>query len=73
MASVKSSGAEPPKPGWRTTEFWLSFAAVAVGTVIASGALPAESVWERIAGLAVAGLSALGYTGARRALKKPGA
>ena len=37
MASVKSSGAEPPKPGWRTTEFWLSFAAVAVGTVIASG------------------------------------
>ncbi len=73
MANAQSNGVEPPKPGWRTTEFWLSFAAVAAGTVIASGAIPAESVWERIAGLVVAGLSALGYTGARLALKTPGA
>jgi len=73
MSGGSTGVAASPKPGWRTSEFWLSLAAVAVGTVIASGAIPAESVWERIAGLVVAGLSALGYTGARLALKKPGA
>ncbi len=71
MPSARPSVPEQPKAGWRTTEFWLSLAAVAAGAVVASGAIPAESIWERIAGLVVAGLSALGYTGARLALKKP--
>ena len=58
------------KPGYKTTEFWLSLAAVAAGAVVASGVIPAESVWERIVGLVVAALAAIGYTGARLALKK---
>lgn len=57
------------KPGWKTSEFWLSVAAVAVGSIVASGVVPADSVWERLVGLAVAGLAALGYTGCRLALK----
>jgi predicted tellurium resistance membrane protein TerC len=61
----------PPKPGFKTTEFWISLAAVVVGSVVASGAVPVGSVWERIVGLAVAALAALGYTGARLTLKKP--
>ena len=59
------------KPGFKTTEFWLSLTAVLVGAVIASGIVPADSVWERIAGLAVSALAALGYTGARLAVKRP--
>lgn len=60
----------PPKAGFKTTEFWLSCAAVLIGAVTASGVIPAGSVWERVIGLVVAGLAALGYTGARLALKK---
>jgi len=58
------------KPGYKTTEFWLSLAAVLAGAVAASGVIPAETVWERIVGLVVSALAALGYTGARLALKK---
>lgn len=58
------------KPGYKTTEFWLSLAAVAVGAVAASGVIPAESTWERVVGLVVSALAALGYTGARLAVKK---
>lgn len=60
----------PPKAGYKTTEFWLSLAAVAIGAVTASGVIPADSVWERVIGLVVAGLAALGYTGSRLALKR---
>lgn len=58
------------KPGYKTTEFWLSFAAVIVGAVAASGLVPAESAWERVLGLAVSALAAVGYTGARLSLKR---
>lgn len=68
--SEETTDKAPPKPGYKTTEFWLSFVAVLIGTVTASGLVPADSVWERIIGLVVAALAALGYTGARLALKK---
>lgn len=58
------------KPGYKTTEFWLSLAAVVVGAVAASGVVPAESVWERVIGLVVSALAAVGYTGARLSLKR---
>lgn len=58
------------KPGYKTTEFWLSFAAVVVGIVVASGVVPADTGWERALGLVVSGLAALGYTGSRLAIKK---
>ena len=68
---MPESETQPPKPGFKTTEFWISLAAVIVGSVVASGVIPADSVWERIVGLAIAGLAALGDTGARLTLKRP--
>lgn len=58
-----------PKPGYRTTEFWISLAAVLTGAIAVSGIVPTDSVWERIVGLVVAAFAALGYTGARLSVK----
>lgn len=60
---------DAPKPGYKTTEFWLSLAAVALGAVMASGVVPTEGTWERVLGLIVSALASLGYTGARLKLK----
>lgn len=58
------------KPGYKTTEFWLSFAAVIVGAIQASGIVPSEGPWNQVLGMAISALVALGYTGARMAMKK---
>jgi|TARA_R100000458_G_C8163027_1_gene166364 hypothetical protein len=58
------------KPGYKTTEFWLAAAATAVGGLMASGAIAEESSLAKILGIAASALVALGYTGARLALKK---
>lgn len=69
--SEKTAEAKPGyKTGYKTTEFWLSLVTVTIGAVMASGIVPAESAWERALGLVVSGLAALGYTGARLAIKK---
>lgn len=60
------------KPGYKTTEFWMSLAAVALGAVQASGLVPGESAWGQMLGTAVVALVSLGYTGARLNLKKNG-
>lgn len=60
----------PLKPGFKTTEFWLSLAAVVVGAIAASGVVPSDSTWERVVGLVVSALAAVGYTGARLSLKR---
>lgn len=59
------------KPGYKTSEFWLSLFACAIGAVQASGLVPAESVWNQMIGTAVVALVSLGYTGARLSMKKP--
>lgn len=55
------------KPGYKTTEFWLSLAALLVGAVFASGILDetATDLDNRLFGLAASLLAALGYTVAR--------
>lgn len=58
------------KPGWKTTEFWLSLVATLVGLFIASGALPEESVVMKIAGFVLAALVSLGYGAMRASVKK---
>lgn len=58
------------KPGFKTTEFWLSLAAAAVGSVVAADIIPSEGPWVQVIGLVSAALVALGYTGARFNLKK---
>tara|TARA_R100001015_G_scaffold19143_1_gene15142 strand:- start:4215 stop:4445 length:231 start_codon:yes stop_codon:yes gene_type:complete len=58
------------KPGFKTTEFWISTGAAVVGGLVASGAIPTEGPWMQVIGLVSAALVALGYTGARLNLKK---
>ena len=58
------------KPGWRTTEFWLSLVASILGFAIASGVIPADSMWEKMVALLVSVLATLGYQVTRTSLKK---
>lgn len=60
------------KPGYKTTEFWLSLAAVLVGAVQASGLVPNEGIWGQMLGTITVALVSLGYTGARLSMKKGG-
>lgn len=60
------------KPGYKTSEFWLSTIATIVGLVMASGILDtvAETHWSvRVVGGVVAVLAALGYTSSRAKIK----
>jgi hypothetical protein len=70
MPSQEETENTPVKPGYKTTEFWLSFAACIVGTLAASGVFPDESTGMKIVGLAMTTLAALGYTTARFMTKK---
>lgn len=63
------SQTQSPKPGYKTTEFWISVIAAVSGVLAASGVFPSESAGERILGLIVSVLVALGYTGSRLAVK----
>ena len=58
------------KPGYKSTEFYMSMAAVVVGAVASSGMLEDGSVLTKVVGLVMAALVALGYTGSRLTLKK---
>lgn len=60
------------KPGWKTTEFWLSLVGMIAGVIVGSG-LPEEHPAVRIAGLVLAGLSAMGYSAARGLAKRAAA
>jgi len=60
------------KPGYKTTEFWMSMIAIALGAVVASGAIEIEGASAQIVGLVESALVALGYTGARLTLKNNG-
>lgn len=61
------------KPGWRTTEFWVTIFAMALCACETSGAFPPDSGQGRILALVGAVLSAAGYTGARAWGKGSGA
>lgn len=58
------------KPGYKTTEFWMSLIAVVLGALVASGTFNLEGTAAQVVGLVEAALVALGYTGARLTLKK---
>lgn len=61
---------ETKKPGYKTTEFWLSVVAMAIGGITASELFGADSAGAKITALITSALVALGYTGARLNLKK---
>lgn len=60
-----------PKPGFKTTEFWLSSLAVILGMVLASGAVSDGGMAEKIVGGVLSVLGTLGYTASRTTVKKP--
>jgi hypothetical protein len=57
------------KPGYKTTEFWLTAAASIVGLVLASGILSVDGEAFRLVGLGAAVLTSLGYSVARAKTK----
>ena len=57
------------KPGWKTTEYWLTLASQITGALLASGALTGSLVLQVVGGIQMV-LTALGYTAGRYLLKK---
>jgi len=60
------------KPGYKTTEFWLSFVATIMGFVLASGVMDnvaEDGLASKIVGGIVAVLAALGYSASRAKVK----
>jgi len=60
------------RPGYKTTEFWLSLLATLIGLLMASGALdqlPEDSWIAKLIGGVVAVLAALGYSASRAKVK----
>ena len=58
------------KPGYKTTEFWLSLLVMILGTLMGSGIITDGSTVEKIIGGALAILGAMGYTYNRMGVKK---
>ncbi len=58
------------KPGFKTTEFWLSTIAMLLGVVMASGAVHTGGMVAQIVGGALSVLASLGYTASRTQIKK---
>ena len=57
------------KPGYKTTEFWLSMAAVVISALIASGAFSDDGTAMKVVAVAAMILNSLGYTASRSRLK----
>lgn len=57
------------KPGFKTTEFWLTLLANAIGGTLASGLVIEDSTIAKILGVALMLLSTLGYQYARAKVK----
>lgn len=58
------------KPGWKSSEFYLSAAAVVLGALASSGLLVDGSTEFKVVGLLSSVLGALGYAYVRSQLKK---
>ena len=59
------------KPGYKTTEFWLTILVNVGAALLVSGLIPVESVVSQIIAALVAGLTNAGY-GVGRGLAKRG-
>jgi len=60
----------PLKPGYLTSEAWLSFLTIVVGAIPTSGLVADAPMVAKIVGLVIAALSAINYTIQRTALKR---
>lgn len=66
---VQQTQTSPPKPGWKTSEFYGSWAVKILGALMAGGVFPESSTAFRIVGAAIALLGYLGYTYSRAMVK----
>jgi hypothetical protein len=57
------------KPGYLTTEFWLTVAAATVGLLLGSGFFPSDGPIVQALGIVAAGLASLGYSFSRAKTK----
>jgi len=57
------------RPGYKTTEFWMSVLAAVAGMVVSSGVFREGSEVERVVGQVAAILAAMGYTLSRTLVK----
>lgn len=57
------------KPGYKTSEFWLTLAVVVLGALMASGLFGPEHWVASAIGMALAALKAMGYTASRAKVK----
>ena len=57
------------KPGYKTTEVWMTAGATAVGLAIASGIVPETGVWPKIVALVISAFAAMGFPVSRTAVK----
>lgn len=62
-----------PTPGWRTSEFKLKVAALAMTALYASGIIPTTGTAATIMAIGATMLGALGYTVSRTLVKTGGA
>ncbi len=60
------------KPGYKTTEFWITIVLTFVGAMMASGGIPEDVIWGKLAGALLAAGSAAGYSVSRGLAKKAG-
>ena len=58
------------KPGYKTSEFWLSLLVVLLGSLMASGIVADGGMVAKIVGGILSALAALGYTSGRSSVKK---
>lgn len=69
-----SSDAPPAvKPGWKTTEFWMTILSNVVSILLIADVFPVDSKWSKIIGAVGLVLSNLGYTVFRSGVKKAAA
>jgi hypothetical protein len=60
----------PIRPGWKTSEFWLSTAAMLAGSLMAAGTFDGTP-FDRVLGAILAVLATLGYSASRAKAKRP--
>ena len=58
------------KPGYKTTEFWLTFAAMVLSMLFAAGVFGEQATVYKVLEVGAAVLAGLGYTVTRGAIKK---
>lgn len=67
--TIATTPADPPKPGIRTTEFWLTLLANTIGALMDGGVIGGGTEVAKIAGTALIVLATLGYQYHRTQLK----